>query len=240
VTDDRPQESEVGILLLDNDLPRPRGDVGNRRTFRFPVAYAVISGADTTLVVERGAVGLLEQTVSTARGLVRLGSRAVTTCCGFLAIFQRELADALPVPVATSSLLQIPIVLRTLRSDQRLAVLTANGSSLTPQHFAAAGVAEAERERLTVIGLEDTEHFYPMIVGKIGHLDRDRAEREVVAAVTAAVEADSSIGAFVFECTNLPPYADAVRAATSRPVWDATSMIGWLQAGIGTDEWTGR
>jgi hypothetical protein len=233
-------EVDIGILLLDNHLPRPHGDVGNPRTFRFPVAYKVIPGAHTTLVVERGAAGLLERTVSTARGLVQLGARAIGTCCGFLAIFQRELADALPVPVATSSLLQIPIVLRTLRSDQRLAVLTANGSTLTPQHFAAAGVADAERERLTVIGLEDTEHFYPMIVGKIEHLDRDRAEREVVATVTAAVEADGSIGAFVFECTNLPPYADAVRAATSRPVWDATSMIAWLHAGVGTDGWAGR
>ncbi len=237
---DEPSEMDVGVLLLDNHLPRPRGDVGNPRTFAFPVAYAVIPGADTTLVVERGAAGLLEQTVSTARGLVRRGARAVTACCGFLAIYQRELADALPTPVATSSLLQIPIVLRTLRSDQGLAVLTVNGSTLTPQHFAAAGVTEAERERLTVVGLEDTEHLYPVIVGKIDRLDRDRAEREVVAAVTAAVEADSSIGAFVFECTNLPPYADAVRAATSRPVWDATSMIEWLRAGVGTDKWTGR
>ena len=225
-------ELDVGVLLLDNHLPRPRGDVGNARTFEFPVAYAVIPGADTVRVVEQSARGLLENACAAANALVELGARAVTTCCGFLAIFQQQLADSLDVPVATSSLLQIPLVLQTLRSDQHVAVLTVNASTLTHQHFARAGITDAQLARVTVVGLENTAHFYPMIVGEIDYLDQDRAEREVVSAATKALEDDPKIGAFVFECTNLPPYADAVRAATSRPVWDATSLICWLQSGV--------
>lgn len=226
---------DVGVLLLDNHLPRPRGDVGNARTFDFPVAYAVIPGAETSRVVERCATGLLDNARKTAHALVRLGARAITTCCGFLAIFQRELADSLDVPVATSSLVQVPLVLQTLRSDQRLAVLTVNGSTLTRDHFAAAGVDEAQLQRVTLVGLEETEHFYPMIMGDIDYLDQATAQREVVLAATNAVRTDERIGAFVFECTNLPPYADAVRAATGRPVWDATCLIRWLQSGVQGD-----
>lgn len=223
---------DVGVLLLDNQLPRPRGDVGNARTFDFPVAYAVIPEADTARVVERCASGLSDNARATARRLVWLGARAISTCCGFLAIFQRELADTVDVPVATSSLLQIPLVLQTLRSDQRVAVLTVNASTLTSDHFTGVGVTDAHLARVTVVGLEDTGHFHPVIMGDVDHLDRDRAEREVVAAATEAVQEDERIGAFVFECTNLPPYADAVRAATGRPVWDATSLIRWLQSGV--------
>lgn len=36
------------------------------------------------------------------------GVKAFTTSCGFNAIFQKKLADALDVPVFTSSLLQVP------------------------------------------------------------------------------------------------------------------------------------
>lgn len=223
---------DVGVMLLDNKLPRPLGDVGNARTFAYPVGYDVIPGADTRLVVERNADGLFDAVRATAGRLVGLGARAITTCCGFLAIYQRELSRDLDVPVATSSLLQVPLVLRMLRPDQRVIVLTVNGSTLTPEHFASVGVDAAELERVSVVGLEQTEHFYPMIVGAITELDVERAEREVVAAAVAATEADESAAAFVFECTNLPPYADAVRRATGLPVWDATQLIDWLRAGV--------
>ena len=88
--------------------------------------------------------------------------------------------------------------------------MTVNASTLTRQHFANVGVTDEQYERLTLVGLEHTEHFYPMIVGDIDHLEPALAEREVVAAAVAAVRADASIAAFVFECTNLPPYAAAV------------------------------
>lgn len=231
-----PTAPDVGVMLLDNALPRPLRDVGNPRTFAYPVAYDVISGADTRLVVERSAAGLRDSALDSARRLIRLGARAVTTCCGFLAIYQRELSAGTDVPVATSSLLQIPLVLRMLRPDQRVVVLTVNASTLTGEHFASAGLTAEELDRVTVVGLEDTEHFYPMIVGEVTELDVPRAQREVVAAAADAVEADGSVGAFVFECTNLPPYADAVRRAIGRPVWDATCLIDWLRAGVAEDE----
>jgi hypothetical protein len=229
---------DVGVLLLDNHLPRPLGDVGNARTFAFPVAYAVVPGADTTLVVERSGVGLFQSARDTMHQLLQLGARTISTCCGFLAIFQRQLADAASVPVATSSLLQVPLVLETLHSDQRVCVLTVNAATLTPSHFANAGITPELMQRVTVVGLEETTHLYPLIVGKIEDLDTGQAEREVVEAACAAVDRDDRIGAFVFECTNLPPYAAAVRAATARPVWDATSLIRWLQSGI-RDEFGG-
>ncbi|MPZ27746.1 MAG: aspartate/glutamate racemase family protein [Micromonosporaceae bacterium] len=224
--------ADIGIILLDTDLPRPVGDLANARTLGFPVHYAPTTGAPVRQVVEQAADGLLDDFLATGRWLLDLGARALATSCGFLAIYQRELASALPAPVATSSLLQIPLVLRLLQPDERVAVLTINGSTLSPAHFEGVGVTGRQRERVQVIGLEHTDHLYPVIVGRHGPLDVERARAEVVDVCRRAVSGTPEIGAFVFECTNLPPYAQSVRDATGRPVWDAVTLVRWLREGV--------
>jgi hypothetical protein len=224
--------ADIGVIMLDTEIPRPLGDLGNARTLGFPVHYAPTSGAPVRHVVDRAAVGLLDSFLATGRWLIDVGARAITTCCGFLAIFQRELAEALPVPVATSSLLQIPLVLRLLQPEQQVAVLTIDRAALTAAHFDGVGVEGALRERVRVIGLEHTEHLYAVIMKEDGPLVVERARAEVVSTCQEAVAAAPEIGAFVLECTNLPPYAQAILEATGRPVWDAVTLVRWLQQGM--------
>jgi hypothetical protein len=224
--------ADIGVILLDTDLPRPVGDLANARTLDFPVHYAPTPGAPVRHVVEEAAKGLLDDFLATGRWLLDLGARALATSCGFLAIYQRELAAALPAPVATSSLLQVPLVLRLLGPDQAVAVLTVNGGTLSRRHFDGVGVTDQEWRRVRVVGLEHTAHFYPVIVGSEGPLDVARARAEVVETCRRAVAEAPQIGAFVFECTNLPPYAQSVRDATDRPVWDAVTLVTWLERGV--------
>jgi hypothetical protein len=226
--------ADIGIIMLDSDLPRPIGDIGNARTFSFPVLYDVASGATPDLVVDHEATGLLQHFVEAGERLMARGARALTTSCGFLAIYQRELAAALPVPVATSALLQIPLVLRMRGPQERIGVITANATRLTERHLSGVGVDAQARDRLRLIGLEATEHFYPTLVHRANaDLDLARAEEEVVTAALEALDEDPSLRAFVLECTNLPPYADAVRAATGLPVWDVITLIESLQRAVG-------
>jgi hypothetical protein len=224
--------ADIGIILLDNDIPRPVGDLGNARTLGFPVHYAPTTGAPVEHVVDRAASGLLDNFLTTGHWLLDMGVRAISTCCGFLAIFQRELAAALPVPVATSSLLQVPLVLQLLQPHQLVAVLTIDRAALTAAHFDGVGVTGALRERVRVIGLEHTEHLYSVIMKEDGPLEVERARAEVVSTCEGAVTAAPEIAAFVLECTNLPPYAQAIREATGRPVWDAVTLVRWLQQGM--------
>lgn len=221
----------LGIIMLDNTCARPVGDVGHAETFDFPVLYDIADGAGTRDVVENQAVDLLDTFLASAKRLADRGVRAIGTSCGFIAIYQRELADAVDVPVATSSLLQIPQVLMQLPAGARVGVVTANGSTLSERHLAAAGVTAGDRDRLTTVGLETTEAFYPSIIGGLPTLDTDAVEAEVVAACRAALDDDPAIRAWVFECTNLPPYRGAVRAATQLPVYDAVTMLTWLYGG---------
>jgi hypothetical protein len=102
----------LGILMLEARFPRIHGDMGNASTWPFPVLYRVVSGASPEKVVLNGAAGLLPDFIEAAKDLVRLGAEAITTNCGFLSLFQREIAAAVGVPVATSSLMQVSWVQR--------------------------------------------------------------------------------------------------------------------------------
>src|SRR2546422_9205238 len=130
----------VGILMLDTRFPRIPGDMGNAATFPFPVRYHRVAGADPDRVVRQGATGLLGAFVDGARQLEHEGVGAITTNCGFLVKFQRELAKSVRVPVFTSSLLLVPLVHRVLPPGQRVGIMTVNAASMTPEHLEGAGI----------------------------------------------------------------------------------------------------
>src|SRR5262245_63420084 len=113
----------VGILVLDTQFPRIPGDIGNATTFDFPVRYHRVVGATSDAVVRQGARTLLPLFVEGARFLEREGVRAISTSCGFLAKFQREMAAAVSIPVFTSSLMLVPLLHRMLRSEEHTSEL---------------------------------------------------------------------------------------------------------------------
>lgn len=219
---------DLGIVLMENHCARPVGDVGHAATFDFPVLYEVAENAPVRDVVEHGATGMLGSFIRAARRLETRGVRAIGTSCGFASIYQKEIADAVGVQVATSSLLQIPMALRQLPSAARIGLVTANAATLSDRHLAASGVSSEDRDRLALVGLEETEAFYPSIVGGRLELDTVAVEGELVKACRTALERDPNIAAWVFECTNLPPYRKAVHASTGLPVYDVVTLLTWL------------
>jgi Asp/Glu/hydantoin racemase len=221
--------SPLGILMLEARFPRIPGDMGNATTWPFPVLYKVVKGASPEKVVLKGAEGLLPDFLDAASELVSLGAEAITTNCGFLSLFQRELAAHVRVPVATSSLIQVPWVQATLPPGQRVGVITVSGSSLTPRHMEAAGVPLDT----PFVGTErGREFFRTLILGEKEDMDVARAEQDIVEAGHALMQSNPDIGAVVLECTNMPPYAAALREALGVPIYDIYSLISWFHAGI--------
>src|SRR2546425_7795882 len=163
----------VGILMLDTRFPRIPGDMGNAATFPFPVRYQRIAGADPDRVVRQGAAGLLGAFVDGARQLESEGVGAITTNCGFLVKFQRELAKSVSVPVFTSSLLLVPLVHRLLPPGQRVGIMTVNAASLTPEHLEGAGIGSDVP--LAVARMETQKEFTPVLFGQALRLDVDAA-----------------------------------------------------------------
>lgn len=219
----------LGILMLDARFPRIPGDMGNATTWPFPVLYRVVKGATPERVVLGGAAGLLDDFLAAAADLVEQGAEALTTNRGFLTVFQRELAAHAGVPVATSALMQVPWVQAMLPPDKRVGLLTVSKSTLTGAHLAAAGVPLD----IPVVGTEGGREFFRVLI-RAEKLDMDvaLAERDILEAGLALVAAHPEVGAIVLECTNMPPYARALRETVGMPVFDIVSMIEWFHAGL--------
>ena len=220
--------ARVGILMLETRFPRIPGDMGNGLTWPFPVLYKVVPGATPDRVVRHKSAGLGNAFLDTAAELVQLGADGIATTCGFLSLFQRELAAHVDVPVATSSLMQIPLVERVLPPGKRVGVLTVSAASLTPEHFLAAGADPAT----PVVGTDNGREFTRVMLDEKHTLDAAAAERDILDAGEALVSRHDNIGAVVLECTNMTPYARALSDHLRLPVFSIYSFVTWFQAGL--------
>lgn len=219
----------LGILMLDARFPRIPGDMGNATTWPFPVMYRVVKGATPERVVLQGAEGLLDDFLAAAAELVDQGAEALTTNCGFLTLFQRELATHVRVPVATSALMQVPWVQAMLPPGKRVGIVTVSKSSLTDAHLTAAGVPLD----VPIAGTEGGREFFRVLIrAEKQDMDVALAEQDILDAGRSLVAAHPEVGAIVLECTNMPPYARALREVVGLPVFDIVSMIEWFHAGI--------
>jgi hypothetical protein len=218
----------VGILMLDTRFPRPPGDIGNPSTFKFPVRCETVRGASPQKVVRERAADLLQPFIVAGQRLCADGALGISTSCGFLALFQRELAQALPVPVATSSLLQVAWLQRLLAPASAVGVVTIDAGALSADHLRAVGAPVD----LPIEGVAPDGEFARRLLGNEPTLDVGRAQADVVQAAQRLVQRRPDIAALVLECTNMPPYARAVAQATGRPVYDVVSLLNWLWAGV--------
>ncbi|WP_419897625.1 aspartate/glutamate racemase family protein [Roseomonas sp. USHLN139] len=219
----------LGILMLEARFPRIAGDMGNGTTWPFPVLYRVVRGASPEKVVLNGANGLLQDFLDAAQDLVSQGAEAITTNCGFLSLFQKELAAHVGVPVATSSLMQVPWVQSMLPPGRRVGLLTVSGATLTPRHLEAAGVPLD----IPVEGTERGQEFFRVLIrAEKDDMDVDLAEQDILEAGRRLVARHPEVGAIVLECTNMPPYAAALQRELGIPVYDIYSMITYFHAGL--------
>jgi hypothetical protein len=225
----------MGILMLNTTFPRIPGDIGNATTFSFPVVYKIIEQATAFTVVEQGGKDLLAPFIEGARELAARGVRAITTSCGFLAVFQKELAAAVEAPVFTSSLIQARLIYPMLSPRQKIGIITANAAALGERHFAGAGIADIPK---AVIGLERSR-FAEMFFAGSNTLDEIEAEADIVEAAQKLVRDNGDIGAIVLECTNMPPYAAAVHEATGLPVFDVVTLINYVYAALEPRRYSG-
>jgi hypothetical protein len=220
--------ASVGILMLETRFPRIPGDMGNAETWPFPVLYKVVPGASPRRVVCEKAEGLLDGFLAAAAELVRLGADGITTTCGFLSLYQKEIAANVGVPVATSSLMQVPFIERVLPPGNRVGILTVSAANLTPEHLSAAGADPAT----PVVGTDGGSEFSRVMINDEERLDVAAAERDILAAGDRLVTSHDGIGAVLLECTNMVPYARALSQRLRLPVFSIYTFVTWFQSGL--------
>ena len=214
----------LGILLLDTTFPRVPGDVGNESSYPFPVRIKKVHGATVQRVVYDADPTLRELFVDAARELESEGVAGITSSCGFLSPIQKDVAEAVNIPVFLSSLMQVPMAYAM--TQRKVAIVTANSKSMTELVLKSAGVTSDIP--IEVIGMEDVSAFRDPILKNGATLNRKQIEDEMVVRTKHLLQQHPEIGSFVFECHNLAPYAQAVQATTGKPVFDIIDFANWV------------
>lgn len=208
----------LGILMLDTRFPRIVGDVGNAASYDFPVIFRRMKGIGSADAVashpDRPRV--LAALKANAEALAAEGAVGLGTSCGFLALYQQDLAAVSPVPVATSALLHIATL-----PQRKVGVITASARNLTPAHFEAVGAPGGT----PVVGMPEDGSFAGTFLRNGPTLDREAVEREVVAAGRDLLQRHPDVDTVVLECTNLPPYKPALEQALGLPVLDVLDLL---------------
>jgi Asp/Glu/hydantoin racemase len=223
----------IGILMLDNSFERFAGDIGNPATMPFPVLYRKVAGATTQAITSLEDNAFLEPFIAAGQELVAQGADGIVTSCGFLAIYQEQLAERLGVPVAASALMQIPLVERLLPKGKRAGVITFNAETLGAPHLRGAGAPLDA----PIVGLPNGGRFQRALFGDASVDSYAAREAEAVDAARVLVSRHADVGAIVLECTNLVPHAAAIRAATALPVYDIWTLVSWFHAGLQPRVW---
>ena len=210
-----------------SELP---GNATNPLTFPFPVLYEPIIGANIDTVVKQPSGALLVPMIQACQRMEKKGIRAITTSCGFNALFQEKLANSVNIPVFTSSLLQVPLVHRMLRADRTIGIITADKPFLTRAHFEAVGIDRSIP--IHIAGLEKTIAFSHTDVDSKDPLDIQRFRAELLDMVALLLKEAPSTGAIVLECTDLPPFAKDIAQATNLPVFDIVTLTKFIYASL--------
>ena len=213
----------LGVVMLDTQFPRLPGDVGHPDAFGVPTQRCIVKGAWPEKVVQSAAGLRAGRVVTPILQLVRRlesdGAKAITTSCGFLVLLQKDLQASVKVPVITSSLLQLPAL---LKQHTKVGVLTISASALGAAHLRSAGVPRERMADVVVQGVPAKSEFASAILGNRAAMDSAQASTDVVSAALALKQREPQLACVVLECTNMPPYREAIEAATGMKTFALT------------------
>ena len=221
----------VGIVYIENvNYPMMPGNVVNAYTYDFPVRMMAVPNLTNTRLFE-GDPTIADDIIQAARHMVeKEGVRAICSACGFFGNYQKVVSEALDVPVAMSSLVQIPMIQALLKPDQKIGIITASGDSVTKALYENCGITNTDN--LVIQDARHTKHFAGAVVDNCGYFDNNQARSEVVALAKELITREDKIGAILLECSDMPPYAATIQAHTQLPVFDFITLIRWLHSGV--------
>jgi len=116
---------------------------------------------------------------------------------------------------------------------QTLGVLTYDSQRLTRAHVMNAGVHPKFLARVHIAGAPAGGHLHRLVQQNAAY-DHEAIESELIATAKRLVQEWPSMSAIVLECTQMPPFAEAIQAALGRSiqVYDVCSMANWFYGGL--------
>lgn len=225
--DDELRESAcLGIIRLDYNYEAAPGDVDHPDSYEYDVFYHCVPGLTFEKCMANAPVtGDIKEGFNTAINYLINEKKVsgISGDCGFMMYYQEYVREhpTTNCPVFMSALSQLPAVTCAYGDDERIIIVTANKSTLDPMYpliSEECGVL-LDDNRYTIIGAEKVDGFEAVARGE--KVNVKKVTPGIVKLCKDAIEQYKNVRAFLFECTELPPYSDAVRKATGLPVYDA-------------------
>ncbi|MEX2697381.1 hypothetical protein [Rhizobium mongolense] len=170
--------------------------------------------------------------VAAARRLEERGAIAITADCGFSIRHQAAIAAAVSVPVALSALLLVPVILRQLPAESKLAILTFDASCCGNELL---GIDDpSEQARIVIGGIENKQTWLNEMARPPVATDTTVLQQDVCARVRELRETHPEIGAILLECTMFPRVAESIRRIANLPVYDITTLCRMVMESVST------
>ena len=225
----------IGVLALESHFPKPPGHIKNPSSLPFTTSYEIIEGLTVPLLLNNPSPEMIEPLIAAAQRLEKNGVRAITGSCGFLALFQKEIAAAVNVPVFVSSLVQADMIHRM--TGRPVGVLTASADLLTDDHLRAVGAGDVP---IVIEGMDAGPEFSEVILrNDRDEMDLAKIEAELFEAGERLLARAPQTGAILLECTDLPPYAHSLQARLGRPVFDIITLATMVDSAVGRRPFSG-
>jgi len=205
----------VTVLQLDTSFPRIAGDVGCPDSYARPPQIIKISGASVGSIVTDTPQNI--DVTPFAEAMYHAEGDIIVTSCGFLSYWQDHLAKLSDRPFISSSLVALEQLAAVIPPDA-LQILTFDANRLNAAHFGRYPTYVH-----SILGLLPTHHLRQVISQNLDTLD-DAAARKDVTDLMAQQQTQEHQH-ILLECTNLPPYRAAIKAATGLPVTDILTMV---------------
>ncbi len=215
-------EIPIGILCLESYFPKMRGHLRNPRTYNFPTVTKVLKGLDIPKLLFNPTKEMIAPIIKAAQEFEKEGVQAITGSCGFMALFQKEIADSVKIPVFMSSLLQLPLIRIMHGENANIGVLTASKKALQPKHLEVCSV---DYHSVFIEGMEGNTEFWETIIeGKRSDFNIVQLEKEIVGTALKFID-HNKLDALLLECTDLPPFAKQIQQHSNIPVYDINSLM---------------
>lgn len=215
-----------GLMQLESLV----GNSTNLASYDYPVQLHRVAGANVHTILENPSQIVLNTMIKDAQQLASEGIKAITTSCGFNAIFQAQLAQQAGIPVFTSSLLQVPLARQIIGPDAEIAIVTAQSNALSNDHLLTVGITDLSK--LHIVGLEKCSEWNKIFDGRDLAINLEVVKQEILSTIEQTLKDRPQIKAIVLECTDLPPYSEAIRKLSQLPVFDFITMMNYLHAVI--------
>jgi hypothetical protein len=217
----------LGILMLEGKMAAVAGCLAADATFPYPVIRRTVPGSRPP-AGRADVEAMAPAYVAAARRLEADGADVITDNCNGLMVFMQErLAAAVSVPVFTSALMLVPIVGRLL-PGRRIGILAFAPEAVSEEVYQACGFGGADLP-LAVAGVAQCASWQEFLRTKeIPDALRPRLLADLVEAGRGLQRVHADLGAFVSECTLLPPGCQALRDALGLPVFDILTCLDLL------------